>query len=110
MTDATYTDQAASWAKSLLHKESRGPGDTDNAMRRLSQRYGIPYGSLWTLRYRKPKDVFASVYFALQNAYAAECERQLKRLQHDIEITKRIAGPNGRAVRAAEALVEKAHE
>ena len=79
MREALMAD-ARQWANSLIQQEARGSGDTDNAMRRLSQRYGLGYSALWSLRYRPPKRIFADVYFALQNAYAAECERQLRLL------------------------------
>ncbi len=42
MTETAAT--ARSWANELLRRESRGPGDMENAMRRLETRYGIPYG------------------------------------------------------------------
>jgi len=103
--DAAYTEQASSWARSLTQSESRGPGDLENAWRRLEARYGISFGSFWALRYRKPRDVHASIYFRLKAAYEAECERQMRKLQHELSITKTIAGDDHPAVGAAAALV-----
>lgn len=108
MTDAVYVDQAAEWAKALTRTETRGPGDQPSAWRRLEARYGISSHTFWALRYRKPKDIAVSVYARLSAAYQAECEKQMRRLQHDIEITKAITGPDHVAVRAAEALVGEA--
>lgn len=105
MTDAAYVDQAAEWAKTLTQRESRGPGDIENAWRRLEARYGVPASAFYSLRYRKPKGILASMYFRLRSAYEAECNRQIRKLQHDIETTKAKAGPNHAAVVAAEALV-----
>lgn len=103
--DALVAD-ARDWANKLVLRESRGPGDTENAMRRLAARYGgLDYGALWGLRYRPPKRIFADVYFALAAAYQAECERQQRLLQHDIATTKAIAGARNSAVVAAEAVV-----
>lgn len=102
--DALVAD-AREWANKLTVRESRGPGDTENAMRRLSARYGLDYGALWALRYRPPKRIFADVYFALAAAYQAECERQQRLLAHDIAKTKAIAGARNSAVVAAEAVV-----
>ena len=96
---------ARSWANDLILRESRGPGDTENAMRRLEHRYGIPWRTFWAFRYRPPPDVFVSVYDRLRAAYHAECERQTRLLKHEIEISKIIAGPDAPAVRAAEALL-----
>jgi hypothetical protein len=104
MSEALVSD-ARQWANNLVQREARGPGDTENAMRRVSQRYGVDYSALWALRYRPPKRVFADIYFALRHAYEAECERQLRQLEHELEITRAKAGPNHAAVRAAETLV-----
>lgn len=102
---AALVEQAAGWANGLVLREARGPGDLPNAMQRLEHRYGIPAQTFWSLRYRKPKDVLASIYFRLRAAYEAECERQQKLLRHELEITKAIAGPDHAAVLAAEAVV-----
>jgi hypothetical protein len=96
--------QARNWANELVRREARGPGDTENAMHRLEARYGIPWRTFWQLRYRKPKDVFVSVYQRLGAAYQAECERQKRLLEHELYITKQIAGPYSAAVVAAEAV------
>ena len=100
-------EQAASWARELTRREVRGPGDLENAWRRLEARYGVPVNTFWQLRYRRPKDIVASLYFRLSGAYQAECERQMRRLKYEIEITKAIAGPDHAVVRKIEALVGK---
>ncbi len=100
-------DQAAGWARALTQSEARGPGDLDNAWQRLEARYGVPASTFWSLRYRKPKDIVASIYLRLRGAYEAECQRQMRKLHHEIEITKAIAGADHAAVRAAEALVDE---
>lgn len=105
MSDVPLVDTAVGWANALVRSESRGPGDLDNAMRRVARRHSLPYGLFWKLRYRRPKDVAASLFISLREAYEAECARQLDRLAHDLEVTKANAGPDCRAVRAAQALV-----
>lgn len=97
--------QARNWANELVRREARGPGDTSNAMHRLEARYGIPWRTFWQLRYRAPKDVFVGVYQRLGAAYQAECERQRWLLEHELEITKLIAGPHAAAVVAAGTVV-----
>lgn len=104
MSEALISD-ARYWANQLVLRESRGPGDTENAMRRIASRYGVDFGALWSLRYRPPPRIFADVYFALRSAYQAECERQLRMLRHDLELTKAVAGPGLNSVAAAEAVV-----
>ena len=98
--------QAAEWSKALVQREARGSGDTENAMRRLEQRYGIPWRTFWSLRYRKPRSICADIWLSLRAAYLAECERQARKLEHEIEITRAIAGGDDPAVVEAEALVE----
>ena len=68
--------EASEWASHMVLREARGPGDTENAMRRLESRYGIPWRTFWTLRYRAPADVMVGLYRQLQAAYTMECQRQ----------------------------------
>lgn len=109
MSDAAYVDEAAAWARSLTQSEARGPGDLEPAWRRLEARYGVSWRDFWSLRYRKPAKVAASLYARLQAAHRAECERQMRKLQHELEITKKIAGPAHGAVVKAQAVVDAAH-
>jgi 2-phospho-L-lactate transferase/gluconeogenesis factor (CofD/UPF0052 family) len=80
--------EAKRLANELIRFESRGAGDTENAMRRLANRYGISWRVFWNLRYRAPQDVFVSVFEKLQEAHRAECGRQIERLRHEIQIAK----------------------
>ena len=105
MSEAALIEDARKWANEMVLRESRGPGDMDNAMRRIATRYGLEPGTLWGLRYRPPKRIFADIYFRLRDAYQAERERQLRLLEHEIAITKAKAGPDRVAVRAAETVV-----
>ena len=106
MSDVGYVEQAANWAKDLTARESRGPGDLENAWRRLEARYGVPASTFWALRYRRPKDILTSLYFRLRAAYQEECSRQIRKLEHELAITKAISGPYDAAVAAAQAVVD----
>lgn len=109
MSDAAYLDQAAAWSKDLTRMKARGPGDTENAMRQIERQYGVDYGFLWSLRYRRERlrTISISVYESIRAAYRAECAAQMRKLEHDIKRTEEITGPNNAAVRAAAALVGK---
>lgn len=107
MNPVECVESATKWADSLVRFEARGPGDLDNAMRRVERRHGVPYSALWALRYRKPKDVMASIYFRLRDAFEAERERQIRLMEHQIEIEK-AAGNISNSVHAAEALAREA--
>jgi len=107
MSDSAYLDEAAEWSKSLTRMRARGPGDTENAMRAIERDYGVDYWTLWRLRYRRSalKDIGVTAYMKLKAAHQAECERQLRKLQHDIARTEATAGANRTVVDAAKALV-----
>lgn len=106
MSSVGVVTEARGWAKEMIAREAKGPGDFENAMRRIETRFGVPYGLLWSLRYRHGlKDILASSYVRLKIAYEAQCAQQIRKLEHELEITKAKAGADHAAVRAAEALV-----
>ena len=105
-----FVSNAQGWANELVRRESRGPGDYENAMRRLESRYGIPWQTFWRLRHGRLKDVYVSIYVRLQAAYQAECERQMRLLAHDIEIAKAKGLAGSPVVAKASALVGKTEE
>src|ERR1700730_5417606 len=100
MSDAAYLDQAATWSKDLTRMKARGPGDTENAMRQIEREYGIDYGFLWSLRYRRDRlrTISISVYESIATAYRSECERQMRKLKNEITTTEKIAGASNRVV------------
>lgn len=108
MTDLSVVDEAVTWADWLVRREHRGPGDTVEAARlRTAQKHKVPERLLWTLRYRKPKRIWADLHRKLELAVAAEISRQEKCLEHEIEITRvRRLSPSGvTVVDAASALL-----
>jgi aromatic ring-opening dioxygenase catalytic subunit (LigB family) len=108
MSDTAYLDQAALWSKELTRMKSRG-SDTEDAMRRVEREYGIDYGFLWSLRYRRDRlrTISISVYESIRAAYRAECGRQMRKLENDIAKTEEITGPDSASVRSSKALVGK---
>lgn len=109
MSDAAYLDQAAMWSKDLTRMKARGPGDTENAMRQIEREYGIEYGFLWSLRYRRDRlrIISVSAYETIRAAYRAECERQMRKLENELKRTEEITGPDSHSVRKAKALLGK---
>lgn len=110
MSPAAFVSRAAWWSRELTRFRARGPGDLENAMRAIERDYGISFSTLWRLRYKAPqcKSICVSIYARLEAAYRCECERQRRRLEHEISITKAIAGADSPAVRAAQAVVDAA--
>ena len=109
MSDAAYLDQAAAWSKDLTRMKARGPGDTENAMRQIERQYGVEYGFLWSLRYRRERlrTISISVYESIRAAYRAECAAQMRKLENEIKRTEEITGADHAAVASAKALVGK---
>ena len=108
MTDLSVVDEAAGWADMLVRREHRGPGDTIDAARaRAARKHKLPEQVLWSLRYRKPKRIWADLYKRLELAVAAEIHSQEARLAHELAITKALTTSQaGRAlVHEAEALL-----
>lgn len=107
MSDAAYLDQAAAWSKDLTRMKARGPGDTENAMRQIERQYGVDYGFLWSLRYRRERlrTISLSVYESIRAAYRAECAAQMRKLENDLAKTEEAAGADNRVVIAVRALV-----
>lgn len=109
MSDVAFLDQAAQWSKDITRMKSRGPGGTENAMRQIEREYGVDYGFLWSLRYRRDrlKRISKSVFDRIEAAYQAECQRQMRKLRHEVEITETIAGASCASVVEAKALVDE---
>lgn len=105
MSGAAYLHDAQRWAGELVERESRGRGDSEKAMRRLEAKYGIPWRTFWALKYRPPTDIFISTYMRLRSAYVAECERQMRLLNHDLQIAKAKGLADSPVVASAEAAL-----
>jgi hypothetical protein len=90
MTDLSV-ERAAGWADVLVRREHRGPGDTIDAARlRAARKHRLPERLLWSLRYRKPKRIWADLYLSLEAAVAAEVKSQEARLAHELEISRAL--------------------
>jgi hypothetical protein len=105
MSQAVET--AARWVRTMVQRESKSPGDTVNAMRRLSKRYSVSYSLLWALKYRPPKDLYVSAYQKLEKAYQSEIDRGLNSLRHEKAITEAKSWLGKNLSSAADALVRE---
>ena len=83
---------AAVMCRHLVKKESRGHGDTDDAMRRIERRHRLPMGLLWSLRYRRPRGIFWHVFEQLQAVYRLECARQAELLARQMVEARKKSG------------------
>ena len=91
MTDISVVDEAASWAELLLKREHRGPGDTIDAARaRVARKHKLPEQALWSLRYRKPKDIAGSIYRSLYRAYLAETQTMEAKIAENLKLIEAL--------------------
>lgn len=73
--------EARAWADELTAMEIAGPGDLEPAWRRLEARYGVPFQTFWSLRYRNDlKDIWGSVHAMLRLALEDERSRRARKL------------------------------
>ena len=79
---------ATELVRKMIHTESNGPGDAENAMRRLARRYGIGFWTQDHLRKGRAKTINSVLLGRLRSAYIDMCERQLAHLQNEIAIEK----------------------
>ena len=79
---------ATEYVRRMVARESRGPGDTEGAMRRLEQRYGLGFWQLSHIRGGRAKTIEVGLYSRIRSAYLDYCERQISLLEHEIAIEK----------------------
>jgi hypothetical protein len=85
--------EARGWAEELTALEVQGPGDLEPAWRRLEGRYGIPYSTFWSLKYRPElKSIWADLHVMLKLAVEHERSRRAAQLSHHNFIEKVVTG------------------
>lgn len=103
-----YVDEAKTMADFIVGKVHRGPGDTvDAAMHRAERLYGVPSAWLHRLRYRELKDIPASAFFSILNAYRAACEASEQAYEAERELAN---ARNSKLVRLADFVAGKKME
>jgi len=84
--------EAQGYIKKMLESDGATWGGLSQALERIERRYGIPYWTLNNLRTGRAKTVEAGLFHRLRTAYFDHCERQIARLQHELEMEKERAG------------------
>ncbi len=85
-------DVATGYVRRMVEKETRGWGDQNSALHRIGDRYRLPFWTLNNLKTGRAKTVEAGLFDRIRAAYLDLCERQVRQLQHEIEIEKAKAG------------------
>lgn len=83
--------EAQGYIKKILESDGATWGGLAQALERIERRYGIPYWTLNNLRTGRAKTVEAGLFQRLRTAYFDHCERQIARLQHELEMEKERA-------------------
>lgn len=83
---------ASSYVRAMVHRESAEPGDHERVMKAIADKYGIGFWTLDRLRRRRTKTLDIGVFARIRAAYLDLCERQVSKLQREIEIEKAILG------------------
>lgn len=106
LTDATafetdpdkLVDEASGWAVGLWKVVHRGMGDTQEAaMHRAARIAQVSPNTIWKLRYRRPRDIAASVYFRLKAAHARHVESVEGQIAANLEILRALPATPSRA-------------
>jgi hypothetical protein len=79
---------ASGYVRRMVENETRGWGDTDNALNRLEAKYGLPFWTLQNLRTGRAKTVEASLFNRIKAAFVDQCGRHAARLLHEAEMAK----------------------
>lgn len=86
---------ATELVRKMIHTESNGPGDAENAMRRIAERYGIGFWTQDHLRKKRAKSVDGTVLGRIRGAYIDMLERQMSRLASELAVEKAYAEAMG---------------
>jgi hypothetical protein len=79
-------EAATDYVRRMTKLESDGPGDIDNALRRIGAKFGLGFWTLWHLRKGKAKSIDSSVYARIRGAYLEMCATKASNLLHEINI------------------------
>lgn len=82
--------EATEFVRLMIHREARGPGEAENAMRSLARRYGVSFWTLDHFRKGKAKTCDVSLYAKIKGAFIDHCERQAHRLLQEAETAQRV--------------------
>ena len=81
---------ASDYVRQMIHCESRGPGDYENAMARLEAKYGLGFWTLDHLRKNKAKTCEVTLYARIRAAFADHCGRQAARLLEEAKTVQAV--------------------
>ena len=104
MSSLTAIHVAEDKLRWMVNKEMRGPGDGGGALERLIARYRMNGAAIKAVLYRKPPDIYLSVFLSIFTAYDAEVARWEKAFEHERAIARAKTGLGAALLRLADTL------
>lgn len=86
-TNMFSTDIAAQYGRRAVEMESRGNGDQMNALERVGRECGLKARALRRIINGETTPTLPT-FLSIRAAYLSICERQLRKLEHEIETEK----------------------
>lgn len=84
------TVEATHLVRTMIHRESSGPGEAERAMERLASKYGISFWTLDYFRKGKAKTCDVTLYARIRAAFVDHCGRQAQRLLEEAKTAQRV--------------------
>jgi len=81
---------ASNYVRQMVQREMKSAGDTEGALMRLEQKYGIGFWQLTYLKQGKAKTIETGLFQRIRGAYLDYCEKQISALQHELAIEKAL--------------------
>ncbi len=81
---------ASDYVRTMIHRESSGPGDCERAMQKLEARYGIGFWTLDHLRKRKAKTCDVALFARIKAAFVDHCGAQAARLLQEADTAQAV--------------------
>lgn len=88
----TSAVEARGYIDKMVAKESKGWGDTVPALQRIEKVYGLPFWTINHIRLGRAKTVEGGMLRRIKSAYYEMCARQIRNLQHELEIDEEASG------------------
>ena len=104
MSSLTAVDAAEDKLRWMIAKEMRGPGDGGSALDRLVSRHNLNGAAIRAVLYRKPADIYLSVYLSICAAHEAEVARWERAFEHERAVARAKTGVGAALLRFADTL------
>lgn len=88
------TAVATEYLRKMVERETAGNGDVENAVKRLSRKYGLSFWQIMHLRAGRAKSITVDAFASIRRAYLDYCEAEIRALQIEIQRDQERHGTN----------------